>query len=172
MKKNLISILILALLVVNLVLTAILMFSVIGTAKKTNKLVTDISTALNLELTKDEGSQDSGEIQITDLVSVDIPDTLTIPLKPGEGEEKTHYCIINVTFFLNATHEDYETMGTVFEGNVSLNKSVIENIIGEHTLTEAQADKNALKAEILAAIQAEYKSTFIYRVEFSSIIFQ
>ena len=34
MKKNLISILILALMVVNLVLTAIMMFSVMGTAKK------------------------------------------------------------------------------------------------------------------------------------------
>ena len=39
MKKNLISIVILALLIVNIVLTAIMMFSVTGTSRKTAALV-------------------------------------------------------------------------------------------------------------------------------------
>ena len=39
MKKNLLSVLILALLVVNIVLTAIMMFSVMGTSQKTSRLV-------------------------------------------------------------------------------------------------------------------------------------
>lgn len=171
MKKNLISILILALLVVNLVLTAIMMFSVTGSAKKTSKLVTDISTALNLELTKGDSSTEASEVHTTDLASVDIADTMPIPLKPGT-DEKAHYCLLGVTFFLNTTHEDYETMGPVFESNVSLNKSVIISVVGEYTLDEAQADKTALKDAILAAIRKEYNSDFIYRVEFSNIMFQ
>ena len=56
MKKNLISIVILALLIVNIALTAIMMFSVTGTAKKTSALVDDIATAINLELTGGGGS--------------------------------------------------------------------------------------------------------------------
>ena len=47
MKKNLISIIILALLIVNIVLTAIMMFSVTGTATKTSALVDNITRALN-----------------------------------------------------------------------------------------------------------------------------
>ena len=43
MKKNLISIIILALLIVNIVLTAIMMFSVTGTATKTSALVDNIT---------------------------------------------------------------------------------------------------------------------------------
>ena len=43
MKKNLLSILILSLLVVNIVMTAIMLFSVIGTNKKTAAIVTDIA---------------------------------------------------------------------------------------------------------------------------------
>ena len=44
MKRNLLSVLILALLVVNIVLTAVLMFSVVGTNNKVAALVTDIGT--------------------------------------------------------------------------------------------------------------------------------
>ena len=50
MKKNMLSILILALLIVNIVLTAIMMFSITGTAKKTSALIDDISAAINLDL--------------------------------------------------------------------------------------------------------------------------
>ena len=171
MKKNLISILILALLVVNVVLTAIMMFSVTGSAKKTAALVTDISTALNLELTKDESSGEANEIHTTDLVSIDIPDTLTIPLKPGE-DGKAHYCLLGVSFFLNSKSDDYEELAPVFQGNASLNKSVVFSVVGEYTIEEAQADKNAIKDAILKAIQAEYNSDFIVRVEFSNIMFQ
>lgn len=171
MKKNLISILILALLVVNVVLTAIMMFSVTGSAKKTATLVTDISTALNLELTKGESGGEENAIHTTDLVSVDIPDTLTIPLAVGE-DGKAHYCLLGVTFFLNSKSEDYETMSQVFAANTSLNKSVVISVVGEFTLESAQADKNALKDAILKAIQSEYNSDFVHRVEFSNIMFQ
>ena len=48
MKKNLISVIILALLIVNIVLTAIMMFSVTGASKKTAALVDDIAMVLDL----------------------------------------------------------------------------------------------------------------------------
>ena len=50
MKKNLISVVILALLVVNIVFSAITLFSVAGTNKKTAALVTDIASAIKLDL--------------------------------------------------------------------------------------------------------------------------
>ena len=46
MKKNLLSIIILALLVVNIVLSAIMMISVTSASKKTAALVSDISTII------------------------------------------------------------------------------------------------------------------------------
>ena len=50
MKKNLLSIIILALLVVNIVLSAIMMISVTSASKKTAALVSDISTIIGLEI--------------------------------------------------------------------------------------------------------------------------
>ena len=51
MKKNLLSVVILALLVVNLILTGIMMFSCVSANKKTAALVNDIASVLDLELT-------------------------------------------------------------------------------------------------------------------------
>ena len=57
MKKNLISVIILALLIVNVVLTAIMMFSVTSASQKTAALVDNIASALDLELTAQTGKR-------------------------------------------------------------------------------------------------------------------
>ena len=49
MKRNLLSILILALLLVNTILTGVMMFSLATTNAKTAKLISDISAAMKLE---------------------------------------------------------------------------------------------------------------------------
>ena len=49
MKKNLLSIIILSLLVVNIILTVVMMLSVIKTNSATAELVTDIAGVLELE---------------------------------------------------------------------------------------------------------------------------
>ena len=54
MKKNLISVLILTLVLANLVLTAILVFTVIPQTKKSNALIDEVCSAIDLEL---EGGQ-------------------------------------------------------------------------------------------------------------------
>ena len=54
MKKNLLSVLILALMIVNVAISVITMISITGTNKKTAALVDTIATVLNLELVSDE----------------------------------------------------------------------------------------------------------------------
>ena len=61
MKKNLMSVLILALVVANLVLTAILMISVVPQTKKANELVTKVCSAIDLEL---EGGKDNSSLNL------------------------------------------------------------------------------------------------------------
>ena len=75
MKKNMLSVLILALLIVNIVLTAVMMFSVTGTAKKTSALIDDISAAINLDLKNQSAS--SAAVQVADVA---IEDTQVTPL--------------------------------------------------------------------------------------------
>ena len=50
MKKNIFSVIITALTVVNVVLTAILFFVMMPTFNKTNKLITQVASILDLEI--------------------------------------------------------------------------------------------------------------------------
>ena len=60
MKKNILSVIIAALTVINVILTAIMFFVMLPTFQKTNNLITQVASVLNLELDQgdSEGSQD------------------------------------------------------------------------------------------------------------------
>lgn len=177
MKKNLISVLILALLVVNIALTAIMVFSVMGTMKKTSTLVTNIASVLNIEIegSKEEEGEKS-EILIENVVTYDVPEQ-TILLKKSVGadgtpDSKSHYCLVSVSFMMDSAHEDYAKYGEKVDGMKSIIMGVINDVVGSHTMEECQADPEALKEQILTRIQGEFNSTFIYKVTFSNIIYQ
>ncbi|MBQ7507383.1 MAG: flagellar basal body-associated protein FliL, partial [Lachnospiraceae bacterium] len=76
MKKNMISVLILALLLVNLVMTALMMLSVYPQAQKTNELIGKIAQAIDLELSSGQITT-SSTIPIEDIETYAIADTMT-----------------------------------------------------------------------------------------------
>lgn len=179
MKKNFISIGILALLIVNLVLTGIMMFSVMSTNKKTAALITDIATAINLELvdnTAVEGGNEAPAITMADIATYTIPD-MTIPLKSGLNADgtpdtKDHYAIISVALSMNITSEDYATYGADIANKADLLKGQINEVVSQHTIDEARTGTQQMCDEILARIQQLYNSDFIFDVTFSSSLFQ
>ncbi|MCQ2523934.1 MAG: flagellar basal body-associated FliL family protein [Lachnospiraceae bacterium] len=170
MKKNLISVLILALMVVNIVLTSIMMFSVMGTAKKTGKLVTDIATVLSLELTPKVEEEEPAEISMADTAVFDIPDNTIILKREDDGKE--HYCITSVSIMMNTKHEDYATYSESMSSKVSVIKSIVSEVFGSRTIDEAREETEEMKAEILVRLQEAFGSTFIYKVAFSDTLYQ
>lgn len=167
MKKNLISIVILALLIVNIVLSAITMFSVASTNKKTAALVTDISSAISLDLKSTEISPEKN-IPIADVATYDIPE-MTIPLKRTEGDEKDHFAVISVTLSMDSKAKDYKAYGEDMDSKASLIKGEISDTVAQFTLDEARNDGHAVEDAILQRIQAMYDSDFIYDVTISGI---
>lgn len=168
MKKNLMSVIILALLIVNIALTAVMLFSVTGTNKATADLIARISGAMDMELSSTEGSSFKPSVPIENIASYDIADTMTIRLKQGE-DGADHYIMIAVTLSMDTEHEDYKTYGESLEGRESLIKSEIISVVGEYTLEEAQADEEGLKQAILERIQNMFGSDFIFKVDFRDV---
>ncbi|MED9902626.1 MAG: flagellar basal body-associated FliL family protein [Lachnospiraceae bacterium] len=164
MKRNLISILILALLVVNVVLTAIMMFSVAGAMKSTTALVSRIAAVLDLELNLET---DGNELAMSDTIAHNIADSMTIPLK-GSGEEQ-RYAVIAVSLQLDKTNKDYEKYAEGLLNNESLIKGEIIEVVSSHTLEEFQNDTDGIRNEILARLRKMYDSDFIYKVVFSDV---
>ena len=110
MKKNLMTVLILALLVVNIVLTSVMLVSIVGTNKKTAQLVDNITTAMNLELTV-PGDEETTNVALTDTEVYNIADSMTIPLK-SEAGAKQDYIMFDVSLSINKKHKDYKTYGS------------------------------------------------------------
>lgn len=177
MKKNLISIVILALLIVNVVLTAIMMFSVVGTSKKTAALVDNIATALNLELAakNEDGEAEKVVVPMSNIETYDISEKMTIPLKVevnAEGKEEQHYFIANVTLSMNTKDKGYKKYGEELESRESLIKGEINDVFSQHTLNDARNNQDQIREEILQRIQTMFESEFIFNVTFSDTMTQ
>ena len=175
MKKNLISVIILALLIVNIVLTAIMMFSVTGSARKTSALVDNITRSLNLELTA-KGEAGATAVPMSDIATYDI-EKMTIELKRDEGEAEgeegeQHFFVGAITLSMNTKHEDYMTYGDKMESRQILIKSPTTDVISSHTAEDARNNQDGMKADILERIQTMFNSEFIFNVAFSDIIIQ
>ncbi len=167
MKKNLMSVIILALVLVNLVLTAVLVFTIVPQTQKSNKLIDQVCNAINLELE----SADSSEliVPIEDIEVYNIEDKFTVNLK-ADGDGKDHVAYFSVGFSLNTKSEGYESIKV--EGiteKETLIKDKIYVIVQQYTLDEFRNDNNAVKDEILEAMQDMFGSDFVVGVSFSGV---
>lgn len=172
MKKNLVSVIILALLVVNIVLTSVMLFSVTGTMKKTSALIDGISMALSLEIGEDAAESAAEEnVPMENIAVHQIADEMTIPLAVG-ADGKEHFCMVSVSLSLNTKAEGYKEYGATIADKEDLIKGEIVSAIGSYTVEAARADTDAVREDILKRIQKLYGSEFIFDVVFREVIFQ
>ena len=168
MKKNLISVLILALVFANFVLTAILMFTVLPETQKANTLIEKVCSAIDLDL-------NSGGTNVTSSIPIDQQDTY----KVNEGEKittnlakgndgKSHYAIVKVSLVLNKKSDNYGTYNQEFLANQdeTIKNDVIQ-VIGQYTLDEFEANKEQVKSEILSDMQKLFGADLVIGVNFS-----
>ncbi|MGN0482774.1 MAG: flagellar basal body-associated FliL family protein [Lachnospiraceae bacterium] len=172
MKKNLISVLILALVLVNTILTGIMMFTVMPATKKSNELITKVCDAIDLELKG--GKQDTTQVSIDDMATYAIADAFTINLKKDANDSKDHYVVMNVSLVMDTTNEDYATYGATIAEKEDMIKSTINQVISGYTYDQFSKDiaNEKVQAALTEALQDLYGSGFIIDVKFSSITYQ
>ena len=167
MKKNLISVLILALVLANLILTGILAFTIIPQTKKSNELIDKVCNAIHLELESGE----SISVPIENIYVHNLVDEFTCNLKKGE-DGKDHFALFKVGFSLNTESEEYDE-GAGIESLTSketIIRDYVNSIVSRYTIDEFNADGNyAVKQEILKAMQGLFGAEFIVGVSFSSV---
>ena len=171
MKRNLLSVVILVLVLINTVLSVVLMVSVVGTAKKTSALIDGISEALSLEIESQTSSDvNAAAIPMTSIDVYSVSESMTIPL--AKSDDKDHYCLIEVSFSINKDHEDYATYGSDLSPQESLIKDQIRDVISQYTIDEARVNQELIKQQILERVQALYNSDYIFNVSFGEYMFQ
>ena len=168
MKKNLISVLILALVFANFVLTAILMFTVLPETQKANTLIEKVCSAIDLDLNQG-GANGTSNISIDqqDTYKVNEGEKITTNLAKG-NDGKSHYAIVKVSLVLNKKSDNYKTYNQEFLTNqdVTIKNDVIQ-VIGQYTLDEFESNKEQVKAEILSDMQKLFGADLVIGVNFS-----
>lgn len=177
MKKNLLAIIILALLLVNTGMTGFMMLTVMTTNNQAVALIGDVAAALQIEANGGENGQGfsgsaSGNVDIANVVPYSIAD-MTITLKE-DGSGKSHYMLTTIVLSMDKSNEDYLTYGTEesMTSYQDMIKSKITSVIGSYTLDEIRAHEDEAKATLLEQIQELFGSGFIYDVSFSGTVYQ
>ncbi|BCN31525.1 flagellar basal body-associated FliL family protein [Anaeromicropila herbilytica] len=171
MKKNILTVVILALCIMNLVLTALIVFVVVPSTAKTNKVISDVATIIDLEL--DSPKENPNEnVKVTDIENYTVEEKQVINLKIDPVDKQQKYVSLQLSLSMNKKNDDYATLQPEVEKNITKITEIVANVFSKYTKTEAQLHKDEIKAEVLKQIQDLFKSDFIIDVAFGSIIYE
>ncbi len=169
MRKNILTIIIMAIVLINTILTGLLIFTIVPSANRTNKLVNKVASIVDLELE----SPDSDELTVLDIVKHEIDGELTINLKKG-ADGKAHYALLSVTLSLNSKHKDYaELSEKVGDFDSDIEEFVnleFSNYTMDEILNNKQEVKDEVKEKVLAKISDLFQSDFIINISFGNIV--
>ena len=166
MKKNMLTIVIMAITVINTVLLAVLIFAIVPTANKTMKLIDQVNSIVDLELESPEGEAE--EIAVSDIETYTIADKLTINLKSDDG--KSHYAVVKVSISMNGKHEDYTDLSAKMTDNELAIKEIVSDEFGKFKADEVIPNKDIIKDQTIIRLQEYFKSDFIINVSFGDLI--
>jgi flagellar FliL protein len=168
MKKNILTIIIMALTVINVVLSAVIVFVIVPTSNKTNQLISKVASIVDLELESPEEAE--GQIAVSDIVIYEIEEKLTINLK--KTDDTNHYAVGYVSLSINNKSKDMETLQPLIEMNENEIKEIVTEEFGKYTIDEVNDKKNVIKEQVLNRIQEHFNSNLFINVSFGNLILQ
>ena len=181
MKKNLISVVILALVFANFVLTALLMFSVLPETKKANTLIEKVCSAIDLDLNSGAATGTSNiSIDDQEIYKVSEGEDLTTNLAEGK-DGKTHYAVLNVSLVLNKKSDNYKkyTQLLLISDRANCSPEIMEaikndiiKVVSGYTFEQFNQNSDAIKDTILEDMQNLFGKDYVIGVNFSKLTAQ
>ncbi len=164
MKKGIINIILIVLTLTNVILTAIVVFSVVPAMKQVSSLVGKVASAIDLQ----KGvAQDSGAVSVSDLTNYTLEDKITVNLASG-ADGKTHYAQVQVTLVLNTKSDDYSVYKSAISSKEENIKAIVIDLLSTYTVDNVVEEKSSIEDELLTLLRAYFdNTTFIYDVQFS-----
>lgn len=171
MKKNITTIIILALVVLNVVLTSLMVFVMMPAFSKMNNVLTEVAAIINLEKEPTKEEDGNNQVAIGDLSVFSLDKSLQINLK-SEGS-KLHYAAIDsISISMNTKAQDYKVISENMESNSVRFAEIVTNCLAAYTLEEANAKRNDIKKEVLDAANEAFQTTCFVEVSFGNLRFQ
>lgn len=167
MKKNILTIIILAITFINVVLSAIMIFAIVPTSHKTNQLINRIAAIVDLELESPDAKEEP--LAVTDISNYALKDKLTINLKKSDSNK--HYAIVYANLSINKKHKDTETYMDYIPENENKIREIITEEFSKYSILDADSNKPKIREQILMRIQELFNSNFIIDISFGNIVY-
>lgn len=176
MKKSMINVITLALVLINLVLTVLLTFSLVSTNNKTNNLITKVSQIIDLDvggISTADGSASTGTVSTSDITYVDVlsgdSDSITVSYT---SNGKTHYVVLKLSIGLNTKAKDYAIKSESINNGMKLIVSTITKEAQKYSYDAVASNQAKIESDLLAALQDQFETECIYSVTIYSVIVQ
>lgn len=166
------TIIILALGVINLVLTAVVIFVCVPSANRTNNLINQVSSVIDLELESEEQEEKLGPTDLKSYVIASESGSLTLNLASGKDGKEHWGQLDSVTLYMNTKAEDYEKLSATLEIKQNKILEIVRNTITSYSYEEAKSNREKLKIEVLKKVQEDFASKFIVDLTFDNLRFQ
>lgn len=165
MKKNILTIIIMAITLINTVLLAILIFVIVPTSNKTNQLVTKVASIVDLELEDIQAE----EVSVADIVTQKYEEKLTIKLNSSSSDP--HYAILYVSLAMNSKNEDYEVLKEKVAENENPVLEIVTEEFAKYTIDNVEDYKEDIRKQVLTRVQELFQSDFIINVSFGNVVY-
>lgn len=175
MKKSMLNVITLALVLINLVLTVILTFSLVSTNNKTNSLISKVSDIIDLDtgnVSASDGDSDKN-VSLDDIEYVDITNNDSADITISYTDTgKTHYVVLNVTVGVDKTSKDYETKINSLKNGMKVIVSEVTTEALKYQYSEITAHKTTIESNLLTYLKDQFQSDMIYSVTLTKILVQ
>lgn len=162
MKKNILTIVIMATSLINLVLTAVLVFSVMPAMNKTSNLVDKVASVIDLEI--EDKDQEAEEYTIEDVLTYEIAYETSVKINlQREGDGESHYAILDgIVVSFNSKAEDYKDISTSITTTDIYVQDIVKETISEYSFSNV--DQTRIRQEAVKKLQEKYNTKCIVDV--------
>ena len=179
MKKSFLNVITLALVLINLILTVLLTFSLVSTSKKTDDFISKIAGIIDLDVgTNSTGATQSdsttvgiGDLEVIDVKLSDGTTKITISLLDDAG--KVHQSMVSVALSLNKNSKDYTKLRANVDNGMNLIVSEVNKVVSSYSFNVVLSNKANMEQQILTYLQdTMFQSDIVYSVSFTGFVVQ
>lgn len=170
MKKNMLTIIILAISLLNMVLSAVIVFTVVPSSQKTSRLIDQVASAVSLELAEEGRGGENVSVEDTEVYT--ISKELTLNLKRDTDNVEHYGMLDSVTVSMNSKAKDFKSVNANMEKSESYILDTVSEVISGYTYDSITQNREEVKAQCLETIKKHFDTECIYDISFGNLRFQ
>lgn len=163
MKKNILTIVIMAASIINLVLTAVLIFSVMPAMNKTSNLIDKVASVIDLEIESKNEKNEQTPVENLEVFEITYEANVNINLQKEAGDEQDHYAVIKgIRVSFDKEADGFSDVKGLIEKNTTYVEDIVKETISSFSASTISEEK--VKQEAVKKLQERYDTKCIVEI--------